>query len=233
MRKTLVFLLLLILCTADSFAQINTGLFFGRIRSALKGDSRTDAFGVAFGHYDSYGAGAFLDIPIKEDVQISFQPGYKVHRMYLLQEIAQIGSFSTDTITQIAWVKNADFNLHHLSLPLFLKIVSDNTHWQFVAGIETNIPLKGVLKYLYSGEKVVLKDELNDISFAAVVGFGYRFRLFKNNFSVDAMYTQGLSNISTEQAIDPDYPSRIKLNSTELRLSWFLPLKNSYVIGDE
>ena len=231
-RSSFLLILLALVSSQDTLAQINSGFYFGRVKSALKGDSRTDAFGLGFGHYDSYGMGVFLDIPIKNDVQISFQPSYKIHRMYLTQEVPILTPFQNDSIEQIIWVKIADFNLHHLSLPLFMKIVSDNMHWQFVAGIETNIPLKGVLNYV-SGREEVLKGELSNVSMAAVVGIGYRFKLFKNYFSVDVMYTQGLTNISTEKAIDPSYPTRIKLNSTELRLSWFLPLKKSEILEDE
>ncbi len=235
LRIQSLFLLLIFLATTstDSLAQLNAGVFFSRLQSVLKGDSRTETFGVAIGHHDSYAAGLIVEAPLTDDVYISFQPSYKIHRMYLLEEGPDIAPFSGDTLLRNVWIKQADFDMHDLSLPLYMKIISDNTRWQFVAGIETNVRLGGLIKFTDQRPNEKTKDEVGSISFAAQVGFGYRFRLLKNTFAVDAMYTQGLSNISTKRAVDPFFPARIKLNSTELRLTWFLPLKNSRIIEDE
>lgn len=213
-------------------AQIELGVQVGLNRSKIEGDNQGDVFGAYYGPYLAKMTGLVIDIPLKPDMYISFQPGYKWSGAEMQIEnslediIEQLPEFDPEDLPKELlnpWIDYGELKLQYLTLPLYFKLISDNQRWQFIVGIETSILTNASLYVIKTNSTEDVKNDLNQFNYAAAVGLGYRFNLFNNRFTINMTYTQGLNNLSAGEGVDPNFDSRIKMTSSDMRLTWYVP----------
>lgn len=199
--------------------KMHLGPFAGSVTNQFVGDRVSDVAEVRFQFGNAYQAGLMVDYGIKPDVFIAFTPSYKLSKG-TLQEI------NPDYVpnSNRSFIMTRDISLHYLSLPLELKLISDNDKWQFFTGPIYNLLLRARGKNIRTNETSDLSSAIKNYNLSAMVGLGYRFHIFHQVITFDMRYTQGLINITDgEQSNNQNLP-RIKTTSVESRITWVLPL---------
>ncbi|WP_422360266.1 outer membrane beta-barrel protein [Reichenbachiella sp.] len=229
LHKIFLSFLLFITLVGMTSAQKALGLYVGSVTNKFEGDRVTRLFEVGFRVHSSASAGLVFDLPIKPDVYITFIPGYK-NISGTIYEANEAYDEQIDAGIEVPTVpKTVDLstmNLNYLALPVLLKIISDNEHWQFMAGLEPAWNFKASLKDLNTGEKEDVKHYVRDINLSAIFGFGYRFKIKNTRWAFDLMYTQGLLNMSHGQKVLEGVVPRVKSTTAETRLTWYFISQN-------
>lgn len=205
-------------------AQQSLGVYVGSVTNKFEGDRVSKIYDVGFRMHSSISAGLILDLPINEDVYLTFLPGYKdisgtifEDNEEYFEQIAQ--GIEEPTVPRTIDVSILEFDF--ISFPILLKIISDNKRWQFMAGIETLWRFNSNLELLDSGENVNADSYVQEINFSAIFGLGYRFKIKKARFCIDLMYTQGLNNLSKGHELPNGNVPRVKTTTGETKLTWF------------
>lgn len=219
MKKILLALgLSLLLHWAKAQPTIHKGIFFGSISSRFSGDDTRDYTPLRFTFGHAYHGGLILDLEIKPDIFLSWTPSYKLIK-------GSIWSPTTVATSNKDFVRTMDLKLHYLSMPLELKIISDNSKWQFFTGLVYDHLVKGTGR-LPGDQSYDLSKVIESSNLSATIGLGYRIKIKRQVFTIDLRYSQGILNISNgnKDISDQNVP-RIKTFSTDTRVSWILPHK--------
>lgn len=223
-KRFLYLLLILFLCSNAIRAQQALGVYAGSVTNRFEGDRVSKLFDVGFRMHSSMSAGLVLDLPIKEDVYITFMPGYKdisgtifENNEEYIEQIEQ--GIEEPTVPKTIDISFLEFDF--VAFPVLLKIISNNTKWQFMAGIETQVRVKSNLDLFKTGETINIDSYVKPINFSAIFGLGYRFNIKKARFSIDLMYTQGLNNLSSGQELPNGSVPRVKPTTGETKLTWY------------
>jgi hypothetical protein len=162
-----------------------------------------------------YNAGLLFDWPLKEDVFISVAPTYVISGSKLQYpfEISEDESEYRDSV---------DLKLQMFTLPLALKIISDNDRWQFSGGFEFAFPIK--LLADNSVEENDLTKDINSIGLNMIFGIGYRIPIEKNILVINLAYSQGLTNLANNGDATDSLLPRIRFTSFRLTAAWLLPV---------
>ncbi|MFY0625254.1 MAG: PorT family protein [Reichenbachiella sp.] len=217
-----------VLATPVANAQLQMDVHFGVITNQIDGDRSSEVFGIKYLPSTAFQAGVSLDFKVAEDVFISVQPGYKNIESLVLLENENYENEILDKATAkdaLKWIPSRDLTIHNVVIPVFIKIISDNDRFQYHAGIEASIPFSAKEKDKTTGESSDVLSHINEINLYAILGIGYRFNLFSTKFTFDLFYSQSVNNISSETALDPNFPVRMKVSGVETRLSWRIPTK--------
>ena len=218
--------------------QISLGIHSGFIRTELNGDRTKNVFDFSYHPKRSFQAGGIIDIGIKKDVAISIQPNYRLFRAFIkirnedFIEDLDIGDLDPENLPEeillllTPFLDYGDLAIHQLSVPILLKVISDNQKWHFYAGLDATMPINAKLKLVDNGGTLEVSDWLEDIVLSSQVGLGYKFRLLKNHFSIDLLYSQGLTNVFDANQSASSFPARVKMSTREFRLYWMLPTKS-------
>lgn len=227
--RTCVFALAAVCMGSFAHGQIQVGAYIGSVTNKFEGDDVSDFTDLRFNVNSSIGAGVVVDIPITSDVYITLIPGYKniSGTSYKSNPIYEFQVNNGLEPTAPRYKDVADIKIQYIALPVLLKVISDNERWQFMAGIEPAWSFKSDLTDLESSTDHKIGQHIRDINVSAIFGFGYRFKLLKQRFAFDLMYTQGLLNISSGYQIDIASVPRVKTTTGESRLTWYLPFKQA------
>lgn len=203
----------IVFLSGNLFAQSAIGIYGGAYLGNFSGDSPPNS---TYKSKAGYLIGLSYDIQIKEDVFISLSPAYassgaELHFLDSTREEYK------DSIT---------FSFQLFTLPILLKIISDNKRLQFTSGLEFVFPLQ-----LYGeneDERVDIKEDLNKVGLGLLFGIGYRIPINNNILVIDFTYSQGLLNMAENlDQINSNLP-RIKATSFRLTAAWnFMLGKNS------
>lgn len=224
LKSSYLFLILFFLASNLSFGQKSLGLYAGSVTNKFEGDRVTKLFDVGFRIKSSASVGLVFDFPIKSDIYITFTPGYKnisgtiyeTNEAYNDQIDQGIEEPTVPEIIDVSTMK-----IQYIALPVLLKIISDNKHWQYMAGLEPAWNFNSKLKDLDTGEDINIDQYIRSISLSAIFGFGYRFKIKKARFAFDLIYTQGLLNLSEGQKVLEGVVPRVKSTTGETRLTWY------------
>lgn len=223
--KRIFYLLLFLLLFSNAIrAQQALGVYVGSVTNRFEGDRVSKLFDVGFRMHSSMSAGLVLDLPIKEDVYITFMPGYKDISGTIFENNEEYIEQIEQGIEEPTVPKTIDISfleLDFVALPVLVKIISNNTKWQFMAGIETQVRVKSNLELFNTGENINIDSYVKPINFSAIFGLGYRFKIKKARFSIDLMYTQGLNNLSSGQELPNGSVPRVKPTTAETKLTWY------------
>ncbi|WP_420582843.1 outer membrane beta-barrel protein [Reichenbachiella sp.] len=222
--KPYLLILFILIWASDLQAQKALGIAIGSVTNKFEGDRVSKFFDVGFRMHSSLLVGLVLDVPIKEDVYITFSPGYKEISGTIYEEneeyIDQIEQ-GIEEPNVPRFIDVSFLEIDNLSLPILLKIISDNKRWQFMAGIETLWNFRSELTILDTGEQINVRSFMKSVNYTAIFGLGYRFKIKKARFAFDLMYTQGLNNMSSGRELPNGSVPRIKSTTGETRLTWF------------
>ena len=214
--KFLLAACLFLLITGSLFAQSYIGVYAGLNSGKLSGDSPgkfkyVSALNLAFG--------LGYDLQLREDVFLSFQTSY-VNAGSKLQHPREIDE-------EEIWADSISIEFHLVSLPILLKLISDNKKFQFSGGFEMTFPTKFIVDN--SVEKTDLIDHVNKVNLNMLFGIGYRIPMSKSLLIINLTYSQGMTNLANNLD-DPDsLLPRIRLTSFRLTAGWYLPVgKNKF-----
>ena len=212
-NKILLATCLLVLRYGFSFGQSYIGIRAGLNSGKFSGDSPRD---LVYKGKIQYNAGVDLDIRLKKDLFLSISPGYLLSGsklQYPFEDIEEETEEYRDSI---------DLKLYMISLPIYLKIISDNEKYQFSGGFDLGFPTKVLADN--SVEEKDLYNEVNKITVSMVFGLGYRLHIQNSLMLINLGYSQGLTNLANNFDDSDSYMPRIRLVTWRLSVAYMLPL---------
>jgi len=206
MKYKYVFTFFIICCLAGNlFAQSSVGIYTGAYLGNFSGDSPKNS---KFSSKVGYLIGLNYDIQIKEDIFISLMPAF-VNAGAKLNFLDSTRENYKDSIT---------FDFQLITLPIAIKIISDNKRFQFTGGLEFIFPLQFYGEN--EDERVDIKEELNKVGLGVLFGIGYRIPINKNTLVIDLTYSQGLLNLADNLDQNNSNLPRIKTTSIRFTVAW-------------
>ena len=213
--KVLLFSVL-ILFSFNLYSQSQIGIYAGLNSGKLSGDS-PGRFKYASALNFALGLG--YDLQLKEDVFLSFQTSF-VNAGSKLQYPKEVDEeeILEDSIS-------LDVNM--ITVPILLKLISDNKKFQFTGGFELVFPIKFMADN--SVESIDLMDGINKVNVNMLFGIGYLIPINKSQLIINLTYSQGITNLANNLE-DPDsLLPRIRYSSFQLTAGWYLPVgKNKF-----
>lgn len=206
----------LVLFSLDLYSQSRIGIYAGLNSGKLSGDS-PGRFKYSSTLRMTIGLG--LDIQLNEDVFLAFMPSYinSGSKLQYPKEIDEVEVYQ-DSIS-------LDFK--QLSLPILMKLISDNKRFQFSGGFELIFPVKLIADNTV--EKIDLMDDINKVNLNMLFGIGYRIPINKNLVNINLTYSQGLTNLANNLDDPDNLMPRIRYTSFRLTAAWYLPIgKNKF-----
>ncbi|MGL1886082.1 MAG: hypothetical protein OCD76_06175 [Reichenbachiella sp.] len=224
MKKAALFTLCIILLNISySYAQFRSGIYFGSVTTQLEGDRLSSFSEVKFGINHSYQYGVSIEYAIKDDVAIAFTPSYKQQGGTMYEENLEYDEKDEESEQ---WLASEEFIFHCISFPAYLRLISDNKHWQFSVGVIYDYIFIAEGKNISTGETFT-PENVKKYNLSGSLNIGYRFNLFHQAFTIDLFYNQGVVNITDNfRNINDDFLPRLKLSSGETRFAWILPILN-------
>lgn len=209
MKKIFLVFLALLMSSSTLVAQTALGIYGGPVSAKFSGDAPKKG---KFSSKSGFIMGITADFSVKEDVLISVMPSY-LSGGANLQFLDSLGENYQDSV---------NFNFTTFSLPVLMKIISDNQKWQFSGGLELSVPLTleaddGVNKY-------DLMDDIKNTGLNVLFGVGYRIPVGKSHIIIDLAYTQGLLNIVDNLDENESFIPRMKPTSFRLTAAWNIRL---------
>ena len=207
---------LYVLVTTALYAQSQIGIYGGLNSGKLSGDS-PGKFKYASSLNLAFGLG--YDLQLKEDVFLSFQTSY-VNASSKLQYPKEVDEeeIMEDSIS---------LDIQLVTVPIFLKLISDNKKFQFSGGFELTFPVK--FSADNSAETIDLIDYVNKVNLNMIFGIGYRIPINKTHLIINLTYSQGLTNLANNLDDADSLLPRIRYTSFRLTAAWYLPVgKNRF-----
>jgi hypothetical protein len=223
-KHLICILLATALVSGSSHAQekMQVGVFVGSVTNQFVGDRVSSISEIRFKFGNSGQMGCMVDYSIKKDVSLSLHPSYKLVKGTLLEENE---NYDPETDDDEKFLATQDIQLSYLTLPLELKLISDNRHWQFFCGLAYGLLIEAKSRDIQTKSNSDISHYIENHNLSATVGLGYRFQIKKQLFTIDLRYAQGLMNIASGKYSKTDFP-RLKSTSAETRINWILPFGN-------
>lgn len=205
-------LALLLAMAVPARAQMYVGAQIGMANGKFNGDSPP---GFIYKGKLFPMAGLAFDFKLKDDVFISVNPSY----------------FSGGTALQYPYTNeegekmykdSIDLHIRFVTLPVSLKIISDNNKFEFSGGFQVAFPTKATAN---DGlQETDIYDNLKSATLNMTFSIGYRIPIAKNLLVIALMYGQGLTNLANEfNTIGPEF-SRIRTSFFRLSTAWYFPV---------
>lgn len=213
--KVLLFSVL-ILFSFDLYSQSQIGIYGGLNSGKLSGDSPGR---FKYSSALNYALGLGYDLQLKEDIFLSFQTSF-VNAGSKLQ-------YPNEVDDEEIFEDSISLEVHLITVPILLKLISDNKKFQFSGGFEFGFPIKFMADN--SVESVDLMGGINKVNLNMVFGIGYLIPINKSQLIINLTYSQGLTNLANNLD-DPDsLLPRIRYTSFLLSAGWYLPVgKNKF-----
>ncbi len=171
------------------FAQLSLGITGGANIGKFGGVEPRDA---SYTSRTGLNFGATIGYRFNEDISLVFQPAFTQRGSDI-----EVGE---DTFFDSLQVYQAKINF--LSLPLFVRVDSDNGITYFMSGLEFAIPLSSEM--VYKDQKLDLSGWLNRVDILATIGMGLHFSLGRPFLSIEFRYYQGLVNFNSHDRKDEE-----------------------------
>jgi hypothetical protein len=210
MRKTPLIFIPMLFLTSALFAQVSLGVYGGAASGNFSGDAPKKA---KYRPKIGYNMGLSVEVQVKEDVLISFKPGF----------YAGGAKLQFQDSTGENYVDSVIFDYGTILVPVMMKIVSNNQKWHFTGGLEASFPFK--LEADDSEQVFDLIDDVSDVGLNILFGIGYRIPTGKSHLAIDLTYAQGLLNIVDNLEEGERFIPRIKPTAIRFNLAWDIPLK--------
>jgi hypothetical protein len=205
--KTILTSILLVLTFSYSHGQIYTGIYGGPTNTKFTGDPT----GGSFSMHQGYTAGAFFNVRLSHEVQLSLQPAF-------LQNSAKYKYI----IPEGDWADSVTLKLQSVSLPLTILLFTPKQRLYAIGGFNLNIPLK--LTGMNDHKSVDLSNQLASANMSAIFGMGLQFPVGPTHLFVEGRYVQGLLDLSKLADQEFQFLSRIKSYSINMLFGIRIPL---------
>jgi hypothetical protein len=204
-KKRLLLLIFLLCAMGPVAAQVSLGPSVGIISGNFSGDAPKKA---KYRPKTGYIVGIRMDFYIKEDVMISLDPGF----------ISTGARLQYPDATTEAYRDSIVFDFSTITIPVVLRILSNNRKWHFDGGMEANFPV--TLRAEDGAEEVDLMSDVRKVGLNIVFGIGYRVPVGRSHLALNLSYAQGLLNLVDQLDEDEKYLPRIKSTSLRFTLAW-------------
>lgn len=191
-------------------SQVKIGAFGGFNLSRLKGDVPPDT------KYQTKVGGNFgfiVDIPLKEKIHISIQPSYSQEGTKIFFKEPQ----------EYEHTERNKVKLNYYSLPILLKVSTENNRFYATGGIETSY-LNHSSQTPIDEEQQVLGVDITDWNFSLDFGAGMRIPIGTVQLFLEARYAHGLNNITKDPIVNELIP-RVKTSNIRFLTGIEIPLK--------
>lgn len=202
-------LLFLLLFSISASAQPYIGVFVGANGGKLSGDAPEK------GSYKSLigiNVGANLDLKLGKSIWLSLQPSYTQEGTRVFYSVKE----------QEESVDSIHIRLNYFSLPLFLKVTSNNERFYALGGIETGYLLDSYVSSHDVQQETDVK--VSEWNVAVHFGAGYRIPIGLPRLYIELRYTQGLIDL-TDEPVNESYIPRVKTSGFKLMAGIEIPLK--------
>lgn len=214
--KRIIVFCLLFLPSLNLAGQSLIGIYVGLNSGKLSGDSPSQ-FKYVSSTKLAFGLG--YDFQLKEDVFLSTGASYVNSSSKL--------KYPKEVDEETVYEDSISLNFHLVSVPILLRLISDNKKFEFSGGFEMIFPTKFTADN--SAEEVDIINEINKVNLSMLFGIGYRIPINKSLLIINLTYSQGITNLANNLD-DPDsLLPRIRLTSFRLTVGWRLPVgKNRF-----
>ena len=207
---------LMLFLSGSLFAQSYFGIYTGLNSGKLSGDS-PGKFKFVSSLNLAFGLG--YDLQLKDDIFLSFQTSF-VNASSKLKHPKEVDEeeILEDSIS---------LEVRFFTVPILLKLISDNKRFQFSGGFELGFPIKFIADN--SAESVDLMGGINKVNINMLFGIGYRIPINKSQLIINLTYSQGLTNLANNLDNTDSLLPRIRYTSFQLTAGWYLPVgKNRF-----
>ncbi len=206
---TALFIFCLNLCFSQSYVGFHAGLNSGK----FSGDSPRN---FIYKGKLQYNFGIDFDVRLKDDLFLSISPGYLFSGsklQYPYEDIEEEKKEYRDSV---------DLKLYMISVPLYLKIISDNEKYQFLGGLDFGFPTKVLADN--SVEEKDLYDEVNNFTVSMIFGLGYRVHFTNSLMLINLGFSQGITNLANNIDDQDTYMPRVRLSTWRFSIAYMLPV---------
>ncbi len=226
MKNLSVLLIVFTIISVELSAQshLRVGIFGGSVTNQFVGDRVSNISEMRFKFGNAFQSGIMVDYAIKKDVSLAIYPSFKQSKGTILEENL---NYDPDLEMDDQFIETQHLALQIFSLPIELKLISDNRKWQFFTGLTYDQIIKATSVNIQSNQKSDISNVVENFNVSATIGLGYRLQIKNQLFTIDIRYAQGLVNVSNvkSDSSTTDFP-RLKTTSAESRLTWVLPFGN-------
>ena len=214
MYKYILFIAMMLLSAVPTLSDTNIGLYAGNNSANLSGDSPSR---WRYMSKNGLTGGLLLEQKIATDVWLCASPGFSVKG-------TKIG---VDIPGERDPKDSLSVNINYVSLPLLVKIVTKYPNVFVSAGFDFSWRQNAFYKQIEnSGDKVDISDGFDDVNISALFGVGFLFSVGRPLLQIELRYMQGLLNISTFEAMNPEeqLPPQFKTKGMQVSVGLVYPL---------
>jgi hypothetical protein len=196
-------------------AQVRIGAYGGITNTSLSGDAPP---GGEYGKRIGPVIGALVEIPVAHNVLISVQPAWVSRGTKISYEVE--GQTEREDSLSLA--------LNYASIPILMKIETAGGKVFINSGVDFGFLLDATMSPVEGdGEDEDVKDLLKDYDIAVNFGVGGQFPIGLPRLTIEARYTQSLTNISdvsVDFGGDTPLPARFRSSGFEFLAGIWIPL---------
>ena len=196
-------------------AQIRIGVYGGITNTSLSGDAPS---GSEYRKRIGPVIGALVEIPVAHNVLISVQPAW----------VSRGSKIAVDTDGQDERQDSLSLALNYASIPILMKIETAGGKVFINSGIDFGFLLDATMSPVEGdGEDEDVKDLVKDYDIAVNFGVGGQFPIGLPRLTIEARYTQSLTNISdvsADRGGDNPIPTRFRSSGFEFLAGIWIPL---------
>lgn len=197
-------------------AQIRIGAYGGITSTSFNGDLPS---GAEYTKRIGPALGALVEFPVAENVLISVQPAWVSRGTKLAVKVE-------DELQD-----SLSLGLSYASLPVLMKIETAGGKLFVNSGLDFALLLDATASPVDGdGEDEDIKDKFKDFDLAANFGVGGQFPIGRPRVTIEARYTQSLTNlsaVSVDIGADVLVPTRVRSSGFEFLAGIWIPLGGS------
>lgn len=190
-------------------AQISVGIIGGLTMQSLSGDAPVNA---SYSKGTGYMIGLSVEHRIGNGINLMLQPN-----------VARTQTVIGIDIGEEEPKDSFDVKLNFIRIPLVVKVEAFNGVTYFISGVDLGILQSAKIRDVNkTKEEKDIKDDFNEIDFAALFGAGVKFKLAKKiNLLFEGRYSQSLTNLSKDNqgAAFSNLPSRFRQSGFQILTS--------------
>jgi hypothetical protein len=188
-----------------------TGATGGLGLTSLSGDAPENA---SYTGRAGFSAGAIGEFALTDDIRLSLQPSYSRKGTGVAFDLG------TDDLRDSLML-----TMDYFSLPLMARFISPGKAWFVNGGFDLGFLLKALLEDVNAKRVADVKDAINTVDLAMLLGVGMMFPVESVSLTVEVRYSQSILNAGTS-SIDAVFgmPTRFRLSGFQFLAGILVPL---------
>jgi hypothetical protein len=155
-----------------------------------------------------------FDYQLSDQFTLSLQPSF-----------SQNGTKISYTVSgEIYPVDSIKIRINYFSIPLLLKVATNNKRFYAIGGIEAGFLLSANAFFKGDSEEESLGNHISKVNIVMHFGIGYRIPLGKPILFIEGRYMQGLNNTVTEENPDYGFFPRVRTTGFQILMGVEIPV---------